>query len=84
LVGCSSCDSDDKYTAGGSYVLMPKLKRRRKTISCDFDTGAYQDALASHHCCCHHQQIDCPGCTIKIARKRENADAIGKMLVGMR
>ena len=22
----STCDSDDKYTAGGNYILLPKLK----------------------------------------------------------
>jgi arginine decarboxylase len=76
----SSCDSDDKYTAGGSYVLMPKLKEGEKQYLAIFDTGAYQDALASHHCLLPSPaKLIAQDGTIKIARKRENADAIGKM-----
>ncbi len=46
----SSCDSDDRYTAGGSYVLLPRLVDCGELYVAIFDTGAYQDSLASHHC----------------------------------
>ena len=42
----STCDSDDKYTAGGSYILMPKLKEGEKQYVAILDTGAYQDGLS--------------------------------------
>lgn len=76
----STCDSDDKYTAGGNYILMPKLKEDKKQTIAVFDTGAYQDALASHHCLLAlPMKIIAQDGTIKIARKRETAESIGKM-----
>ncbi|HEY4494286.1 MAG TPA: hypothetical protein VJB95_02545 [Candidatus Paceibacterota bacterium] len=76
----SSCDSDDKYTAGGSYILMPKLKEGEPQYLAFFDTGAYQDALASHHCLLSSPaKLIAQDGTIKIARKRESPDSIGKL-----
>lgn len=76
----SSCDSDDKYTAGGNYILMPKLKEDEDQYFAVFDSGAYQDALASHHCLLSSPaKLIAQDGTIKIARKRETADAIGKL-----
>ena len=76
----SSCDSDDKYTSGGSYVLMPKLKEGETQYLAIFDTGAYQDALASHHCLLSSPtKLIAQDGTIKIARKRETADSIAKL-----
>jgi len=49
----STCDSDDKYTAGGHYILLPStenLETGQYQYLAVFDTGAYQDALSSHHC----------------------------------
>lgn len=76
----STCDSDDKYTAGGNYILMPKLHDGKTQLLAVLDTGAYQDGLASHHCLLSApMKIVAQDGEIKIARKRENADAIGKL-----
>ncbi len=76
----SSCDSDDKYTAGGNYILMPKLKEGEDQYFAIFDSGAYQDALASHHCLLSSPaKLIAQDGTIKVARKRETAESIGKL-----
>jgi len=76
----SSCDSDDKYTAGGNYVLLPKLKEEEPQYLAFFDTGAYQDALASHHCLLSSPaKLIAQDGSIKIARRRESAESIGKL-----
>lgn len=76
----SSCDSDDKYTAGGNYILLPKLKEGVPQYLAIFDTGAYQDALASHHCLLSSPaKLIAQDGTIKIARKRESAEMVGKL-----
>lgn len=76
----SSCDSDDKYTAGGNYILMPKLRDGEDQYFAIFDSGAYQDALASHHCLLSSPaKLIAQDGTIKIARKRESAESIGKL-----
>jgi len=75
----SSCDSDDKYT-GGNYVLLPKLREGEEQYFAVFDSGAYQDALASHHCLLSSPaKLIAQDGTIKIARKRESAEAIGRL-----
>ncbi|MES2023189.1 MAG: hypothetical protein V4439_00715 [Patescibacteria group bacterium] len=77
----STCDSDDKYTAGGNYILMPKNSENRdQQLIAVLDTGAYQEGLASHHCLLSApMKIALQDGMIKIIRKRETADAIGKM-----
>ena len=76
----STCDSDDKYTAGGNYILMPKLSENKDQYVAILDTGAYQDGLASHHCLLSAPtKIIAQDGMIKIARKRENAESIGKL-----
>ncbi len=77
----STCDSDDKYTAGGNYILMPKLHADKDNqLVAIFDTGAYQDGLASHHCLLSApMKIIVQDGAITIARKRESAEAIGKL-----
>jgi arginine decarboxylase len=76
----STCDSDDKYTAGGNYLLLPKLRADQDQFVAILDTGAYQDGLASHHCLLSAPlKIIAQNGTITIARKRENADSIGKL-----
>lgn len=76
----STCDSDDKYTAGGNYILLPKLHENKDQFIAVLDTGAYQDALASHHCLLSApMKIIAQDGTIKIARKRENPESIGKL-----
>jgi len=76
----STCDSDDKYTAGGNYILLPKLYENQDQFVAILDTGAYQDGLASHHCLLSSpMKIVVADGTIQIARKRESADSIGKL-----
>ena len=76
----SSCDSDDKYTAGGSHILLPELSEAEELYIAVFDTGAYQDALASHHCLLSSPaKLLAANGEIKIARKRELPEEVGKM-----
>lgn len=75
----SSCDSDDKYTAG-NYVLAPKIKANDHQFLAFLDSGAYQDALASHHCLLSSPaKILAEDGQITIARKRETPDMVGKL-----
>lgn len=76
----STCDSDDKYTAGGNYILLPKLHENKDQFISVLDTGAYQDGLSSHHCLLSNpMKIIAEDGTTKIARKRESPDAISKL-----
>ncbi|HBA45860.1 hypothetical protein A2W67_02870 [Candidatus Nomurabacteria bacterium RIFCSPLOWO2_02_40_28] len=76
----STCDSDDKYTAGGNYILLPKLHENQNQFVAVLDTGAYQDALASHHCLLSAPiKVLAQDGTVKIVRKRETADYIGRL-----
>jgi len=76
----SSCDSDDKYTAGGDYIPLPKLADTEELYIAILDTGAYQDALASHHCLLSSPaKLIAQNGEIKIARKRESSEEVGKM-----
>lgn len=76
----STCDSDDKYTDGGNYVLLPKLREGEDQFVAVLDTGAYQEGLASHHCLLSApMKIVVQDGAVKIARKRENADFVGKL-----
>ena len=76
----STCDSDDKYTAGGNYILLPKLREDEDQLVAILDTGAYQDGLASHHCLLSApMKIVAKDGTVTIARKRETPDYIGRL-----
>ena len=76
----STCDSDDKYTAGGNYILLPKLSDDEDQYIAILDTGAYQDPLSSHHCLLSApMKVIAQDGAIKIIRKRETADYIGKL-----
>jgi arginine decarboxylase len=76
----SSCDSDDKYTAGGGYILLPRLSDSEELYIAFLDTGAYQDSLASHHCLLSSPaKLIAQNGEIKIARKRESSEEVGKM-----
>ncbi len=76
----STCDSDDKYIAGGNYILLPKLHEGSEQLIAILDTGAYQDGLASHHCLLSSPtKIVAQDGMVKIVRKRETAEAIGKL-----
>ena len=59
---------------------MPRLQEDSEQLVAILDTGAYQDGLASHHCLLSApMKIVAQDGTIKIARKRESAEAIGKL-----
>lgn len=76
----SSCDSDDKYTAGGGYVLLPRRENNEPLYVAVLDTGAYQDALASHHCMLSRPaKIVCDDGDVVVARKRETPEEMGKL-----
>jgi len=78
----SSCDSDDKYTSGGSYVRLPRLvdvENGNSLYVAFFDSGAYQDALASNHCLLSNPaQLTAQNGVITVSRKRETAEDVGK------
>lgn len=77
-----SCDSDDKYTNGGNYVLLPRLEdleEGEQQFIAIFDTGAYQDALSSYHCMLSSPtKLIVQNGIITVARKRETAEEVGK------
>ncbi|MFZ2593812.1 MAG: hypothetical protein WAX38_03515 [Minisyncoccia bacterium] len=75
----SSCDSDDKYTNGSTYVLLPKLSDCDDLYVAFFDTGAYQDSLSSHHCLLSSPtKLIATNGEVKVARKRETPEEVGK------
>ncbi len=78
-----SCDSDDKYTASDGYVLLPDLEDLQPNEDqyiAIFDTGAYQDAFASHHCLLSSPvKIVLQNGLVTIARRRETAEDVGKL-----
>lgn len=78
----SSCDSDDRYTAGGTYILLPRLADLNGTdlYIALFDSGAYQDSLASHHCLLSSPaKIIAQNGVLTIARRRESPEEIGRL-----
>lgn len=76
----STCDSDDKYTAGGNYVMLPKLRDGEDQLVAVLDTGWCQDGLASHHCLLSlPMKISAKDGTVSIIRKRETPEHIGRL-----
>jgi arginine decarboxylase len=75
----SSCDSDDKYNAGGAGVILPRLNNEDDLYIAVLDTGAYQDSLASHHCLLSSPaKILIQNGEMKMIRKRETPEEVGK------
>lgn len=75
----SSCDSDDKYTAGGSHIYMPKLEEGVEQYIAILDTGAYQDSLSSHHCLLSSPtRIVIQNGEVRVSHKRETAEEMGR------
>ncbi len=78
-----SCDSDDKYTASDGYVLLPSLDELapgEDLYIAIFDTGAYQDAFASHHCLLSSPaKLVLQNGIVEVARRRETAEDVGKL-----
>lgn len=77
----SSCDSDDIYTGVDGVVPLPDYdySDSEPFYIAFFDTGAYQDALASHHCMLSSPlKIIAENGHIVVARKRETPEDVGK------
>ncbi|MFH0820761.1 MAG: hypothetical protein V1908_03225 [Candidatus Peregrinibacteria bacterium] len=78
-----SCDSDDKYTRGGSYILLPRLEDLQngdKQIIAFLDTGNYQDGFDNHHCLnATPTKVVCQNGDVTVVHKRQTSDEIGKM-----
>lgn len=79
----SSCDSDDRYTAGGSYILLPRLEELENGDSqyiALLDSGAYQDSLASHHCLLSSPaKVIAQNGILTLARRRETPEEVGRL-----
>lgn len=78
-----SCDSDDKYTAGGSYILLPRVEDcepgERQYIAF-LDTGNYQDGFTNHHCLnASPMKVICQNGDVNVIRRRETAEDVGKL-----
>lgn len=77
-----TCDSDDKYTAG-TYLSLPDIEQLPEGESLYLallDTGAYQDALASHHCLLSSPiKLSAQNGELQVIRKRENVDDVAKL-----
>lgn len=77
----SSCDSDDIYTGVNDTVTLPDYNYDANDpfYVVFFDTGAYQDALASHHCMLSSPiKLIAENGHIVVARKRESPEDVGK------
>ena len=77
----SSCDSDDIYTGINDSIRLPDYDYSSNDpfYVVFFDTGAYQDALASHHCMLSSPiKIIAENGHIVVARKRETPEDVGK------
>jgi arginine decarboxylase len=78
----SSCDSDDIYTGVDGTVTLPDFDSSEAgdpMYIAVFDTGAYQDPLAAHHCMLSSPlKLIVENGHIVIARKRETPDDVGK------
>lgn len=76
----SSCDSDDRYTSSGKYIMLPRFQDADELYIAVTDTGAYQDSFASHHCLLSSPaKLVATNGEIKVARKRETPEEIGKL-----
>lgn len=76
----SSCDSDDIYSAGGTYVCLPDIEHQDELFIAVLDTGAYQDPLASHHCLLSSPaKLIAANGELKVARKREQPEDVSKL-----
>lgn len=78
-----SCDSDDKYTAGGTYILLPRLEdleNGNKQYIAVLDTGNYQDGFTNHHCLnAAPMKVVCQNGDVTVVRRRETPDEVGKL-----
>jgi len=78
-----SCDSDDKYTAGGNYILLPRLEDLENGTPqyiAFLNTGNYQDSFTNHHCLnAAPAKVIVQNGDVTLIRKRETPDDVGKL-----
>jgi arginine decarboxylase len=76
----STCDSDDRYNAGGSYLMLPKFTEDVEEMYITvFDTGQYQSSLSNHHCLLSNPaRVVCQNGEIKVSKKRETPEDVGR------
>lgn len=77
----STCDSDDRYTASGNYVLLPKITEEMTDLYLvAFDTGSYQYTLGNNHCLISKPAlVVCQNGAVRLSRKRQTPEEIGKL-----
>lgn len=77
----STCDADDRYTSSGNYVLLPKLTDDVPDLYLvAFDTGSYQYTLSNNHCLISKPAlVVCQNGEIKLSRKRQTPEELGKL-----
>ncbi len=76
----STCDSDDRYTASGSYIMLPKFTEDVTDLHLAvFDTGSYQNSLGNNHCLISKPAlVVCQNGEVKLSRRRQTAEEVGK------
>lgn len=76
----STCDADDRYTASGNYVMLPKITEDMDSLYVVVhDTGSYQYALSNNHCLLSKPAlVVCQNGEVKLSRKRQTADELGR------
>lgn len=77
----STCDSDDRYTASGSYVMLPKITEDNPDLYLVvYDTGSYQDTFENNHCLLSRPAlVVCQNGEVKLARRRQTPEELGKL-----
>ena len=77
----STCDADDRYTASGSYVLLPKFTQDVQDLYLVvYDTGSYQDTFENNHCLLSKPaMVICQNGEVKLFRRRQTAEELGKI-----
>lgn len=77
----STCDSDDRYTASGNYVLLPKITEDASDLYLvTFDTGSYQSTFNNNHCLLSRPAlVVCQNGVVRLSRKRQTPEEIGKL-----
>lgn len=77
----STCDSDDRYTASGNYVMLPKITEDNPDLYLVvYDTGSYQDTFENNHCLLSRPAlVVCQNGEIKLARRRQTPEELGKL-----
>ncbi|MDP4000958.1 MAG: hypothetical protein Q8P83_01850 [bacterium] len=75
----STCDADDRYTASGTHLMMPRLEDLDELYIVAFDTGAYQGSLSNNHCMLSNPSlVVCQNGETRLAQRRQTPDDVAK------